>query len=124
MGLFCRERPMNISHPVEAKWMAHGIAVFFRKFSVHHSPRKIVPSRAVSITRLNEKGGNRQVQSTPSCARAHMRRKGEDGVGNYDNAFVPVPAAVDSARFSVWLHNKISLLIASIFLRLSFREKY
>ena len=53
----------------------------------------------------------------------HMRRKGEDGVGDYDDAFSPRLLA-DSAPFSVWQHNKTCSRTTSIFLRPLFRANY
>jgi len=56
--------------------------------------------------------------------RQHMRRKGEDSVDNYNDAFSPVPALADSAPFSVWQHNKTCSLTTLIFLRPLFRVNY
>jgi len=60
----------------------------------------------------------------------HMRRKGKDGVGDYHDAFSPVPAAsgfrtIAASGFrTIWLHNKICLPTTSTFLRPSFRGNF
>jgi hypothetical protein len=56
----------------------------------------------------------------------HMRRKGEDGVGDYDDTFSPMPAASGFCTiFSLATQQKWSeSLTTSTFLRLSFRENY
>jgi len=52
----------------------------------------------------------------------HMRRKSEDGVGDYDDAFSPVPAA---SRFrTILIHNKTCSWTTSMVLRPLFRENY
>ena len=56
----------------------------------------------------------------------HMRRKGEDGVGDYDDAFSPLPAA-SGFRTILSLatqQNMFCSLTMSIFLRPSSRENF
>ena len=54
----------------------------------------------------------------------HMRRKGADCVGDFDNSFSPVPAATGfHTVLSLATQRNISL-ITSMFLKLSFKENY
>jgi len=107
--------------------MDYGVVASFRKFSAHRSPRKIVYSQAVSITRLSEKRENLTCVKYANLCKGNTcaeKAKTASTVTTTLSALYLLQA--DYAQFSVWLHNKTCLgsLITSIFLRLSFKENY
>ena len=77
--------------------------------------------------KINRKGGEfDKCKVRLVVQRQRMRRKVEDSVSDYNDASSPVPLLLqaDSARFSLWLHNKMFSLIKLILVRFSFKENY
>jgi len=70
-----------------------GVTASFRKFSVYHPPQNQVFTSHLHY-KIKRKGGETDKSKVRLVVQGqHMRRKGNDGVGEYHDAFSPVPAA-------------------------------
>jgi len=97
-----------------------GVEESFGKSYGHFLLPKIAFLALASTTRLKGKG----VTSTNANSDSLHNMKHTDGVGDYADAFSPVPAAAVSALFSVLPPNSTCFLVMSIFLRPLYKVNY